>query len=370
MALNGKAKKILVLDCDNTLWGGVVGEDGLGGVALGADKPHGQIYTEIQYLALALQRRGVLLALCSKNNPEDVDEMLRRHPEMVIRDQHLAIKKVNWADKATNLRAIARDLNLGLESIVFVDDSAFEIELLREQLPEVTTMLVPGKIVEYPTAFRDISSRFFQLAEAAEDKNKTEQYRLEADRQETRRNYDNIEDYLRSLSLQVDVYVDRSDLAARVSQLTQKTNQFNLTTKRYAEQEIASFMAEPETKVYAFRVRDKFGDYGITGVAILRRSGDKSFKIDTFLMSCRVLGRNVEAAFLRYLLEQLQAEGVNTVEAAYFATAKNGQVSSFYESAGFTVVRCYEKTKEYALNLSSQALPLAVDYVSVTRGGE
>lgn len=370
LALAGKAKKVLVLDCDNTLWGGVVGEDGMDGVGLGPDKPHGHIFTEVQHLALALQKRGVLLGLCSKNNPDDVDEMLRSHPDMVIKDHHLVIKKVNWSDKAANLRAIAHELNIGLDSIVFVDDSAFEIELLREQLPEVTTLLVPPRLVDYPGAFRNIADRFIQLTEAAEDRNKTEQYRLETDRQALRGNYDNIEDYLRSLSLQVNVYVDETQLAPRISQLTQKTNQFNLTTRRYAEHEIADLMRAANVTVYAFRVLDKFGDYGITGVAILRRPDRQTAEIDTFLMSCRVLGRNVEAAFMRYLIEQLRSEGVSIVKAAYIATMKNGQVAALYDQFGFTAVDRESDRTSYTLRLSPDTLPPAIDYVSVIRSEE
>lgn len=366
-ALSGKAKKVLVLDCDNTLWGGIIGEDGLDGVILGSSKPHGTIYVEIQYIILALQRRGVLLALCSKNNPEDIEEMLQHHPEMVIKDHHLAAKRVNWSDKATNIRAIAETLNVGLDSLVFVDDSPFEIELLREQIPEVTTLLVPSKIVDYPRDFRTISNLFFQLTEAPDDRNKTEQYRLEADRQELRKTYDNIEDYLRSLSLRITVYADEPELSARISQLSQKTNQFNLTTKRYAEQEITALIEASNTAVYAFRVSDKFGDYGITGAAILRRQTSQIAEIETFLMSCRVLGRNLEFAFLRYLLEALRAEGVETVQSVFIATAKNGQVASFYDEAGFTVITADGGTKTYAFDLVARDLPVGIDYISITQ---
>jgi len=369
-ALYGKAKKVLVLDCDNTLWGGIIGEDGLDGVILGSGKPHGAIYAEIQHIALTLQRRGVLLALCSKNNPEDVDEMLQRHPEMVIKDHHLAIKRVNWSDKATNIRAIAEALNVGLDSLVFVDDSSFEIELLREQLPEVATLLVPSRIVDYPRNFRTISNLFFQLAEAPEDRNKTEQYRLEASRQELRKTYDNIEDYLRSLSLRITIYADDQKLAARIAQLSQKTNQFNLTTRRYAEQEITTLIEATNATVYAFRVSDKFGDYGIAGAAILRRKDSRTTEIDTFLMSCRVLGRNVESAFLQYLLGTLRAECVETVQSAFIATAKNGQVASFYDEAGFILTASDGGTKNYAFDLLAQALPAGIDYVSITQSDE
>ena len=198
-ALSGKIKKVLIVDCDNTLWGGVVGEDGVDGIKVSAP------YMMVQSTMVELYKKGVLICLCSKNNPDDVREALEAHPNMVLKDEHILLKKVNWEDKVTNIQAIGEALNLGLSSFVFLDDSPFEINLVREQLPEVSVYQVPEKISEYPALMEEIARQFFRFASGDEDARKTKQYRVQAQRDEARKSFHSVEDYLRSLDLQITI---------------------------------------------------------------------------------------------------------------------------------------------------------------------
>ncbi len=333
----GKSKKAVILDCDNTLWKGIIGEDGADGIDMSAESPEGAIYREVQMLLLQLQARGILLGLCSKNDPHEVDRVLSGHPDMLIRDQHLSIKKVNWRDKASNLREIAQELNIGMDSIVFVDDSDFEVNLVREQLPQITTVQVPPVLAHYPETVRGIMPMFVSLSSSSEDTKRAQMYSEEHQRRQERQGYADLDDYLKSLELKMTIFTDAEEHVPRIAQLTQKTNQFNLTTQRYTEPAIRNFTRSDDSAVYAFRLEDKFGDYGLTGVAILTfdRQGN-SAHLDTLLMSCRVIGRNVELAFIDRIMEDLSDRGVATLTASYKRTAKNSQVSDLFDRLGFT----------------------------------
>lgn len=346
----GKARKALILDCDNTLWHGILGEDGINGISM-STTPKGLIFSEIQRLALELQKRGVLLGLCSKNNPGDVDEVLSSNQEMQIRDCHLAIKKINWNDKVSNLRMIAQDLNIGLDSIVLVDDSPFEIGLVNQQIPEVKTLQVPQSLTTYPDVFRRMAACFYRGSHSDEDSKKTEQYRQNALRKAEQAQFVTLEDYLRSLHLSVTVHCDKKELVARMAQLTQKTNQFNLTTQRYTESELADLLDGKKISAYTFEVTDRFGDYGVVGMAIVRfvHSGEAS--LDSFLMSCRVLGRHVECAFFNLLVSELQHRGVTMLHAKYRRTSKNAQVAELYDTLGFTLNKAGNEEKCYSMVL-------------------
>lgn len=350
----GKSKKAVILDCDNTLWKGIIGEDGQQGIDMSPESAEGKIYHEVQSLMLRLHGQGILLGLCSKNNPEDVDRVLQEHPDMLLRDEHFSIKKVNWQDKASNLREIAAELNIGSDSLVFLDDSDFEINLVREQLPEVSAFQVPAALPDYPDTVRGMMPLFVSLSASAEDQRRGAMYSEEKQRQQQRATFADMNEYLKSLELKLTVYADSREHRPRIAQLTQKTNQFNCTTRRYTETDIEQFMDSADARVYAFRLEDKFGDYGLTGVAIVTIGEDKSTAaLDTYLMSCRVLGRRVEEAFFETILGDLRQRGIQTVTARYLRTPKNAQVADFFDRLGLTVqAGSHDDDKSYRLNMA------------------
>lgn len=369
LAANGRKKKALILDCDNTLWKGIIGEDGFDKINLSLNDPIGKIFNEIQTLALALKKnQGVLLGLCSKNNSIDVDKVLKDHPDMIIKYDDLVIKKVNWNDKATNLKEISDELNIGLDSIVFIDDSDFEINLIKQKLPEVTSIKVPSKIYEYPELMRKVSSLFFDISKSAEDQNKTEMYKQQYQRKIAQNNSNNIEDYLSSLELKMKVFVDDEKFISRMAQMTQKTNQFNLTTIRYTEADLSRFVLDENFRVICISVADKFGDSGITGLCIVKLNRlQKSALIDTLLISCRVIGRNIEFAFVNKVIKILKQEGIINIQATYQKTIKNSQVSDFYEKCDFSLNEKTDNIKNYFINLKNYQQKV-VKYIEVING--
>lgn len=332
-ALKGKNKKCLVLDCDNVLWGGVIGEDGLAGIRLSKTHP-GSAYYEFQQEVLNLYHRGILLALCSKNNAGDVWEVFTQHPAMVLKEEHIAVAEINWEDKATNLRKIAGKLNIGLDSLVFVDDSEFEVNLIRETAPEVTVIHLP---VEKATTNRDVLAScglFDTLTLSWEDKQRNRMYRAEAFRAQLQAEITNMETYYRSLEMKVTIRFANEFALPRIAQLTQKTNQFNLTTRRYIEAEIKEWANRHTSDVIYLELSDRFGDMGIVGVCILSYQ-DRQAVFDTFLLSCRVLGRGVEDVFIAQALELAQLRGCTVAVGEYYPTRKNVQVAHFYDKHGF-----------------------------------
>ena len=334
---------------------------------MSAQTRQGRPFAEVQGIAKALGRDGVVLGLCSKNNPQDVDRVLASHGDMTLRDEDLVVKRINWADKITNLRDIADTLNIGLDSLVFVDDSDFEIGLVREKLPEVATLHVPAARYDYPALMRRLRCLFFTLSRSSEDATKTRMYREEAQRQQAAGGFASFEDYLRSLGLALTLHVNDATLVPRVAQLTQKTNQFNLTTRRYTEADIHRFLADGAHLVLAFRVADRFGDYGITGLAIVEHApGTQRARIDTLLMSCRVLGRNVERALFDRLVADLAARGARVLEAEYVRTPKNAQVEDLFDRFGLRVTETSDQRKRYQLNLADYA-PAGIDYIEVRK---
>ena len=337
----GKIKKALIFDCDNTLWKGVLGEDGFDNI---------KIYQEIQYLALDLAKKGVIIGICSKNNPEDVDEVLKKHQDMIIRDNDIVIKKVNWSDKASNLKLIAKELNIGTDSLVFIDDSSFEIDLIKKKLPEVRVFQVPKKEYEYGLMVRELSNLFYNSSETKEDERKVQIYKEQLQRTKGEESIGNIEDYLATLGLVLKVYIDDPTQVARISQMTQKTNQFNLTTKRYAEREITALIKEEGSTVISINVQDKYGDNGLTGLAILDNTQSM---IGTLLLSCRVLGRNIEYQFMDVIVGIAKRNKLNELSAAYIKTNKNQQVVDFYEKCGFIKLNESDGDSQYSLQVDS-----------------
>ena len=334
-ALKGKAKKCLLLDCDNTLWGGIAGEDGLSGIRLDPHTYPGNVFYDFQKKVLRLHERGVLLALVSKNNEEDVWEILDRHPYCVLKREHLSAWRINWADKASNIRSLSDELNLGLDSFVFVDDNPVECEFVRTTLPDVTVLQVPAKLYLFPR----ILSRegiFDTLSVTDEDLSRSELYRAEARRKQVAASCGTLDEYLATLDLVALISEAKEENFERVAQLTQKTNQFNLTTRRYSATQIREFACDKDCAVYILSVRDRFGDSGLTGVLIARREGTAA-SIDSFLMSCRVLGRNLEVVFLDHCLTKLEQKWAPSEwRAEYRPTRKNAQTSNLYPQAGFT----------------------------------
>ena len=356
------SKKAIIFDCDNTLWNGIVGEDQADGLFMTSSTVKGVVFEEVQWIANELARKGIIIGLNSKNNPDDVEEILKL-PIMSIGNNEISIKKINWNDKVSNLKQIASELNIGLDSIVFVDDSDFEINLVKKYLPQVETIQVPIEKYLYPSEFRKKIGLFFNFNITSEDLNRGKMYAQESERKDKLSTYENIEEYISSLGLEIKIFIDDIRHVARVAQLTQKTNQFNLTTKRYTETEVTQFMKDENFKVFAFEVKDKYGDFGLTGQAFIEIRGKEAI-IDTFLMSCRVLGRNIEFKFIEEVLYNLRKNGITRVKASYLPTLKNEQVKELFEKMGFTLVEIKDSIKEYKLELVEHK-PKLFEYIKV-----
>lgn len=362
---NGKSKKILIFDCDNTLWKGILGEDGFENIQMSSKTKAGQIFNEIQNIALELNKKGILLGICSKNNLDDVQKVIDSHPDMILKDENFTIKKVNWIDKATNIKEIASELNIGIDSVVFVDDSSFEINLIKETLPEVNVIQVPEKIFEYPNVLRSKLGLFYSLSQTIEDINKVNIYKEQIERNNFEKGFNTIEDFLTSLELNVTVQKNNSRIISRISQLSQKTNQFNLTTKRYTESDIEAFLNLKDNLIFTFSVSDKFGDNGIVGLCIVILDFVScSGYIDTFLMSCRVIGRNIEFKFMDFLIEDLKSNNINKLYSTYVRTLKNNQVEKFYDRLGFSELDSEENKISYCLDLN-EFQPSKINYINI-----
>ena len=367
-ALKGRTKKCLVLDCDNTLWGGVVGEVGLAGLQLDPHEYPGAVYYRFQKNVLSLHDRGVLILLCSKNNEDDVWRVLENHPSCLLKKHHISGWRINWSDKAANLRELAEELNLSLDSFVFVDDSPFECELVGRLLPEVTVCPVPRCLTEYPDLpFR--TGWFDQLSGTNIDRRRTEMVRREADRRWLREQLPDLESYLASLEIRADIHGLRRDEIPRVAQLTQKTNQFNLTTRRYSEAQIQTFARSEQTRIFTLTVSDKFGPSGLTGVFIATCHNGIA-DIDTFLLSCRVLGRRLEDVFTVHCLDRLtRLWRLRQWTAAYFPTSKNHQVADFWDRFGFDPKPDDNGAKQYTVPADRLTLP-RIPFIMVRSNNE
>lgn len=359
-ALTGRVKKVLVVDCDNTLWQGIVGEDGKDGIRIS------QPYRVVQSNIVELNSQGILICLCSKNNPGDVEDVLQNHPDMILGEEHIIIKKVNWTDKASNICSIAEELNLGLSSFVFLDDSPFEVNLVREQLPEVTALQVPGKLREYPLLAGKLHDLFFRFESSLEDGKKTRQYREQLSRESFKKTFSSVEDYLKSLEINLTIEKNKKALLARMAQMTQKTNQFNLTTIRYSEQDVENMLDSENVDIFTLSVKDKFGDSGVTGLAIFKTIGEYN-EIDTLLLSCRILGRNIELVFINELIKTVEKP---LIKSRYVPTPKNMQVCEFYEQVGFRLLTTQNGIKEYELRKSEYIYPNPIDYIKLANGRE
>ena len=359
-AVNGLTKKCLILDCDNTLWGGVVGEDGLDGIQLDTESGPGSAFRRFQEQAVALQEQGVMLALCSKNNEADVWEVLDNHPHAVLGRSNLVAWRINWDDKASNIASLLDELNIGADSVVFVDDSARELALIADRLPDVTLLAVPENLSDYPTLLtRD--GLFVSVTASSEDRDRTRMYQEQSERRESEQRFADLSEYLSSLQTTVRIEALDDANVPRAAQLTQKTNQFNLTTRRYTEAELRAFADATDSAVFTMTVSDRFGDLGLTGVFIARLAGDDAI-IDTLLLSCRILGRRLEMAFVDQCMQALEDRwAIGKWRAAYIPTRKNRQTEGFWDSLGFMRVGEDENGKQY----SSGVGPRDRDYLDV-----
>jgi FkbH-like protein len=347
--LTGRSCKALAVDLDNTLWGGVIGEDGINGIRLDGEYP-GVAFVNLQRAILDLHQRGILLAICSKNSAADALRVLEEHPAMLLRPGHFAAMRINWSDKADNLRAIADELNIGIEAIAFLDDNPVERAWVRSQEPDVTVIDLPDEPIEYARTLRE-AAVFERLTVSAEDRERNRYYSEQRQRENLKREGASLEDFYRSLSTAVEIAPVTAATMARVAQLTQKTNQFNLTTKRYSPQEIAAMAADPGWSVYTLAVRDRFGDNGVAGVAIVRERST-THEIDTFLLSCRVIGRTVETAMLAYLARKARDSGAVTLTGEFRPTKKNAPAQELYRAHRFRCVTASETGSRWELDLA------------------
>jgi FkbH-like protein len=364
--LTGKVAKCLVVDLDNTLWGGIIGEDGMDGIRLGPEYP-GAAYQELQRALLDLHRRGILLAICSKNNLDDAREVLDHHSGMKLRPEHFSCLRINWNDKAENLREIARELNIGLDALAFLDDNPVERRRLRGALPEVAVIELPGDPMLFARAVRECPL-FERLALSSEDQQRGAMYQAQQEREQQQRTLSR-EDFLRSLQQEAEVAPVIKATLARVAQLTNKTNQFNLTTHRWTEQQIADLSASSGWSCFSLRVRDRFGDNGLVGVAMLHCDQD-SCEIDTLLLSCRVIGRTVETAFLSFLASHAHKSGASRLQGWFRPTSKNQPARDFYSSHGFVIEQQEGDATLWTLDLSKNSIECP-DWISLrTLNGE
>ena len=334
-ALKGNRKKCLVLDLDNTLWGGVIGEDGLQGIELSTTK-EGSRFRDFQKRIKDLKDQGVLLTIVSKNNEEDAMEAIREHPDMVLREDDFVIIKANWEPKPVNIENIAKELNIGLDSLVFIDDNPIERESVKNALPEVNVPDFPKDTSTLESFAIEISKRYFPVLKLTdEDLNKTNQYKVEQKRNEIKQKSMSIEEYLVSLEMKKTFrQIDESDVT-RAAQLTQKTNQFNLTTRRYTESDIWNMLKSENHQVWIGELEDKFGSYGKVILAIVKLEENTAI-IDNFLMSCRVMGRNIEKEFLNEVEKEMVSKRKAQIIAEYIPTPKNSVVKYFWAENGYT----------------------------------
>lgn len=346
-----KRKKCIVIDLDNTLWGGILGEDGINGIALGETYP-GSAYRYFQEFLLDLSRNGIILTVCSKNNENDVLEAWENNPNMILRKEHFATYRINWNNKADNIREIAEELNIGLDSLVFIDDNPTERELVKQMLPTVEVPDFPKHPYFYPNFAKSLVDRYFRIyALTNEDLSKTQQYKENAARARFEQSFTDYADYLKSLDIELTIESISNSNIARFAQMTQKTNQFNLTTKRYTETDLMN-MTDNGALIYGLRVKDRFGDNGLTGLIIINPD-NKTAIIDSFLLSCRILGKNIELHFVNYILNHLKSIGIEAVESKYIKTSKNSQVSDFYDKLGFKLALEQDDEKSYKMDLLS-----------------
>jgi FkbH-like protein len=328
----GKNRKCIVLDLDNTLWGGVVGEDGFDGVELG-HTPRGKAFVEFQKELLALWNQGIILAVNSKNNFEDAIKVIREHPDMILHEKNFASIQINWNDKAQNMKQISNEINIGLDSIVFFDDDKINQERIKQEFPQILVIDMSGDPSNFVSILKEIND-FNVLHRTIEDTKRGEMYAQQRERKSLENSVSNLDDFLKQLDIKIKIKKSNKFLIPRISQLTLKTNQFNLTTKRYQEEDIDDLSNNENFEVGCAQVLDKFGDNGITGVYIVEKN--KNFwMLDTFLLSCRIMGRGIEDAILIEIVKKAKENGIDEIRANFIPTEKNKPSENFLSDFGF-----------------------------------
>lgn len=345
LALRGKFNKCLILDLDNTTWGGIVGDDGVENIKIG-DLGIGKAFSKLQTWAKALKERGVILCICSKNDEANAKEPFEKHPDMVLRLEDISVFVANWENKASNIRNIQEILNIGFDSMVFLDDNPFERNLVRLELPDVIVPELPEDPAEYLDYL--LSLNLFETVSFSEnDKDRTKQYQAEAERVSSVAKFANIDEYLASLQMVSDVKEVDSFSLPRVAQLTQRSNQFNLRTQRYTDEDLKSMIESKEYIAISYTLVDKYGDNGLISAVVLKKEKDFMF-VDTWIMSCRVLKRTMEPFVLNTIVEEAKKLGYSKLIGEYLPTAKNGMVKDHYKNFGFE-----EKEGRWELNIDS-----------------
>jgi FkbH-like protein len=361
-ASQGKSRRCLVLDLDNTIWGGVIGDDGLDGIRLVQGDATGEAHLSLQRLALSLRERGVVLAVSSKNDDEVARKVFREHPDMLLRENHIAVFQANWNDKASNIKAIADELALGLESLVFLDDNPMERGLVRKILPEVAVPELPEDPALYARTLA--AAGYFESARFSdEDRKRADFYQLNARRVALRNQVADVSAYLASLDMEITFQPFDSTGRVRITQLINKSNQFNLTTRRYTEADVTAAARDPKCFTLQVRLTDTFGDNGMISVIICRQYVFDAWEIDTWLMSCRVLGRGVEKMVLKEILNHSALRGVRRLVGIYRPTARNSMVQDHYANLGFAHIETRaggDSVWQLATNVIVDTIPMRV----------
>lgn len=326
------AKKCVVLDCDNTLWGGIIGEDGLGGIQIGQDFP-GKAFADFQKYCLHLRSKGLFLAIASKNNEEDVFEVFDKHDAMVLKRDHISSWQVHWNSKVDSLQAIADELNIGTDALVFVDDNPKEITEVQERLPEVECFLVPEELAYLPSLLQNTG--LFDIAELTEEDKKRADMMMAETKRKSASTKMSEEEFRKSLELKIDIFEAEEQHIGRITQLINKTNQFNVTTIRRTQDEVEALSADKDTLLIGMDIKDRFGEYGLVGVSIVQKETDEIWNIDSLMMSCRVLGRGAETSLINKIAEAVKSRGGKTLKGQYIETKKNALVKDLFESHGF-----------------------------------
>ena len=364
-AAMGRRKKCFAVDLDNTLWGGTIGEDGADDIIL-SNHNEGARYYDTQRILRKMEKQGVMLAILSKNNPDDVETVFN-HPYMLLQHENFVAEKINWESKSDNIRKLANELNIGLDAFVFLDDNPAEREQMRSECPEVAVIDFPKDTSQLPRVVeKAFQEYFFTLEVTAEDREKTTMYHADAERKHELESASSVEEYLSKLEMRLEIHFMKSEEERRVVQLINKTNQFNVTTKRYSEEQIKE-LAEDSDIITAY-VADKYGDQGLVAVMILKYA-DRIADIDTFLMSCRVMGRRVENEIMTCLKGMLKQKSISKVKDSYIKTEKNKPVEKLFDGLGFVQVAGTPEKKVYAIAVEELPETTGI-FISVTKEWE
>lgn len=359
--INATRKKCLVVDFDNTIWNGILGEDGVDGIGFNGFYPN-NVYGEVQKLIKEIKNSGTILCAATKNNITDIEELFKKRSDLYLKKEDFTIIKAGWDNKANSISEIVKQLNIGLDSVVFIDDNKFEIELVNSTLSDVTTILLPNEKYLIPSFINKELLKYFSLYNlSSDDLKKSEMYKNLQLAEELKLSVSDYNDYLKELNMQLEInYMNESNID-RIVQLINKSNQFNLTTKRYSKEELLLSLKKDDL-VYCINVKDKFGDLGICGVCCIKELNN-NYMIDEFLLSCRVLGRTIENEFLKVIINDLYEKGIKQLHGEYVKTLKNSQVENFYDKFGFENYEVNEENKKYKIDVKEYKLNNVMEVV-------